>query len=199
MTYSPLCAELALCQATTKDINALFPGVTLFARESKPTSAGRHVLALTDPELEDAVRKGHFECLNLSMIEFLLEFAPDRIPALFPVLLKEQRGLTNNEAAAALLLRKRGKRFEKDVYAFFKSMKDPWRRFQLAQAFFEFDPAKYRDDALEAARRLPWPAHRTRITTGQSGNGWSRPLEKRCSPTLSSISVAGTRMRGGSQ
>ncbi len=145
-------AELASCQATAKDMNALFPGVTLFARDSKPTSAGRYVLALSDPDLEHAVTKGHFECLNLSMIEFLLEFAPDRIPSLFPVLLKEQSGITNNEAAAALLLRKGGKRFEKEVHAFFESMTDPWHRFHLAQAFFDFDPAKYRNDALEAAR-----------------------------------------------
>ena len=150
--FAAVRAELTSCQATTKDMNALFPGITLFARDGKPNSAGRYILALSDSDLEHAVRKGHFECLNLWMIEFLVESAPDRIPAILPVLLKEQSGITNIEAAAAILVRKGGRRFEKEVHAFFKSLQDPWHRFQLAQALFEFDPAKYRNDALEAAR-----------------------------------------------
>ena len=34
-------------------------------------------------------------------------------------------------------------------------MKNSWHRFHLGQEFFAFDPAKYRREALEAARASP--------------------------------------------
>ena len=58
------------------------------------------------------------------MIGFLLDFAPERMPALFPVLLREPAGLNNNASVAGLILRKGGKRFENEVHAFFHSMKE---------------------------------------------------------------------------
>jgi len=96
--------------------------------------------------------QGFYNSINLDMIGFLLDFGPDRTPVLFPVLLKEAGQVSNNAAAAGLILRNGGKRFEKEVHAFFRSMKDTWQRFQLGQEFFEFDAAKYRKEALEAAR-----------------------------------------------
>ncbi len=144
--------ELESCAATTKDVNKLLAGVDAFARAAKPTSAGRYLLGLTDPDLQHAVQQGFYNSINLDMIGFLLEFAPERMPALFPVLLKEVPRISNNAAAAGLILRQGGKQFEKEVYAFFQSMKDTWQRFQLGQQFFEFDPARYRNEALLAAR-----------------------------------------------
>ncbi|MFI5458284.1 MAG: DUF4132 domain-containing protein [Isosphaerales bacterium] len=148
-------AELASCKATTKDIVTLLTRVQAFARDGKPTSGGRYVLSLADPDLEHAVRHGDYNSINLinlEMIGFLLDFAPDRMPSLFPVLMKEIDHVSNDASAAGLILRKGGKRFEKEVHAFFESMKNTWHRFQLAQEFFEFDAAKYREEALEAAR-----------------------------------------------
>ena len=57
-------------------------------------------------------------------------------------------------------MRKCGKRFEKEVLAFFNSIKNGRDRFELAQAFYDHDPKKYRDEALRQARlSLTGPPH----------------------------------------
>lgn len=144
-------AELASLEATASGIDALFRQVHVFARDGKPTSAGRYVLSIADPDLRNVVQQGVFDGLNVALVEFLVEFAPDRIPPLFPVLLTESSGTSNNAYAARLMLRKGGARFEKEVHDFFQSMKNTWYRFHLAQEFFEVDPVRYRQEALEAA------------------------------------------------
>ena len=145
-------AELESCNAAARDIVTLFSLVQAFAREGKPNSAGRYVLGLSDSDLQHAIEQHVYGSMNLYLIEFLLDFAPERMPALFPVLLRETPGLNNNASVAGLMLRKGGKRFEQNVHAFFRSMRNNWHRFQLGQEFFAFDPVTYRREALEAAR-----------------------------------------------
>ena len=145
-------AELETCQVTTEDVVPLFTRVAVFAREGEPTSAGRYVLGLSDPDLRLAVQKGFYACVNLFMVEFLFDFAPDRLPSLLPMLLKVVGPAFDNTAASAMILRKGGKRFENEVHTFFESIQDPWQRFQLARVLFEFDATRYREEALEAAR-----------------------------------------------
>ncbi len=121
-------------------------------RDGEPTSAGRQLLTLSDADLQHAVQQTHYNYFNLDLIGFLLDFAKDRIPGLLPVLLKDRGHSSNASSIGSMILQKCGKRFEKEVHAFFQTMEDTWQRFHLAKSFFEFDPAKYRDEALEAAR-----------------------------------------------
>jgi hypothetical protein len=143
--------ELESCGATTSDVTNVFMHVKAFAHDGKPTSAGRYVARLADADLELAIRQGFYGGFNLGMIEFLLDYAPERIPPLFPTMLRGT-GRPNDVAAAGLILRKGGKQFEPEFRTKLNSMTDPWQRFLLAREFFEADPANYHELALEAAR-----------------------------------------------
>ena len=81
-------AELESCQASAGEIVTLFMHVQTFARDGKPNSVGRFILGLSDSDLQHAVEEHVYGSFNLYLIEFLLDFAPERLPALFPVLLE---------------------------------------------------------------------------------------------------------------
>lgn len=163
---TPVRAELQSCGATANDIAPMFMHVRTFAHDGEPTSAGRYVMGLGDPELEHAIQQGFYGSLNLEMIGFLVDFAPDRIPPLLPLLLKGTDPVNNNVAAAGVILRKGGKRFEPEIRAMLNSMTDPWQRFLLARELYELAPANYRELALEAARAsLAGPANRNNHNT----------------------------------
>jgi uncharacterized protein DUF4132/HEAT repeat protein len=149
---APVRAELESLKVSTKDIVTLLARVQTFTRDDKPTSAGRFLLTLSDADLLHAVKQTYYDNANLDLIGFILDFAPERIPQLLPVLLKDHGHSGNDASVASLILHKGQKKFEKEVHAFFQSMKDTWNRFHLGQAFFEYDPARYRDEALQAAR-----------------------------------------------
>lgn len=153
--FAPIRIELESCEATTADIASALKQVRAFARDGKPTSAGRFVLSLADADLHSAIKSPptHHDFLNLELIGFLIDFAIDRVPLLLPLVLIDRGHQSNNGgAAASVILQKGGKRFESEVHAFFLSMKDPWHRFLLAQSFYDYDSAKYSDEALAAAR-----------------------------------------------
>jgi hypothetical protein len=122
-----------------------------FARAGQPTSAGRYVLSLSDSDLRKLAEPPKQKRLNLSLIDFLLTFAIDRLEPLVKGLLDPERHW-NREAAALLLLRKGGRRFEKPVAAFFRSSQKGRDKFHLGVALAELDPGKYTKPALAAAR-----------------------------------------------
>jgi hypothetical protein len=150
--FAPLRGELEACKATTAEIAAALGRVRAFERDGKPTSAGRFVLSLADADLQALVKQTFYDYLNLELVDFLIEFALDRIPQLLPLLLKERGHSSNASAAASLILQKAGKRFEPEIHAFFLSMKDTWHRFHLGQTLYDYDRAKYGAEALAAAR-----------------------------------------------
>jgi HEAT repeats len=150
--FDPLRGELEARQATTAEIVSSLAQVQVFERNGEPNSAGRFLLSLDNAELRNAAGLPmHYNFFNLELIGFLADFATDRMPILLPVILKENRN-SNEYAVAALILQRKGKRFESDIHAFFLSMKDTWHRFHLAQAFYDYDAAKYAAEALAAAR-----------------------------------------------
>jgi Domain of unknown function (DUF4132)/HEAT repeats len=168
-------AELKTCGATTRDLNPIFIGVTAFACDGKPTSAGRYVLGLSDSDLRNAVQQDFASSafglaiarrmgalLNLDMLGFLLDVAPDRIAPLLDLVGKSG----NKSDAVGLLRRKGGTRFGKEIEAIVRSTMDDWQRFLLIRESFEVDPAPHREAVLEAARAsLAGPANRNNHNT----------------------------------
>jgi hypothetical protein len=150
--FGAVLAELESRKLPTKGIVSLLSRVEVFAREGKPTSAGRYLLTLKQPELEDAIQQIRaYQSLNLELIGFVIDFAVDRVRGLLPVLLKERKDC-NYFDVAVLILQKGGKRFEEAVHMFFRSMNNTWHRFQVAKGLLEYDAAKYREECLAAAR-----------------------------------------------
>jgi hypothetical protein len=123
-----------------------------FARAGQPTSAGRYALSLSDADLKRAVQPPKHHSPNIPLIEFLLIFAPDRLEPLVEGLLTTDEGHWGRDLAALSLLQKGGRRFEKPVAAFFRSLKKGQEKFRVGMALAELDPGKYRKPALEAAR-----------------------------------------------
>ena len=168
---TPVRTELESCGATTNDVTTLFMHVKTFAHDGKPTSAGRYVSGLAGADLELAIRQGFYGGFNLAMIEFLLDYAPERIPPLFPSVLRGT-GQPSDIGAAGLILRKGGKQFEPEILAhLLYSKADTWQRFLLAREFFEFAPDDYRELTLEAACVRHWPVRWAAITTTRSAIG----------------------------
>ncbi|HEV3119536.1 MAG TPA: DUF4132 domain-containing protein [Gemmataceae bacterium] len=145
--------QLSAHGAKESDFIGLTATVENLVRDGQPTSAGRYLLSLSDRDLQRAVKEsGHDDYLNLHLVELILDFAPDRVPALQDELLRDRGHESNTSSIADLLLTKCGKRFEKDVAAFFASATDPYRRFEVGAALAELDQARYGKAALEAAR-----------------------------------------------
>ena len=130
--------ELESCARDTNEVTVLPTNAKAFAHDGKPTSAGRYVASLADADLEHAIRQGFYGGFNLGMIEFLLDFAPERMPPLLPTVLRGT-GRPNDVAATGLILRKGGKQFEPEIRAKLTSMTDTWQRFLLAREFYDLD------------------------------------------------------------
>ncbi len=134
------------------DIDILSTRVDSFTHQGELTALGRSVVTLSDRDLQRLVREDRYGDIDLKLVSFLLDFAMKRMPPLLSVLLKNRGETGNRHEVAAMILKKGGKRFEKEVHAFFRSVKDSGHRFELARAFFEHDAARYRAEALAAAR-----------------------------------------------
>lgn len=147
-----LAREIASANFPAEDTITMFTTVRTFVRSGTPTSAGRFLLALSDAELKQAATLRFQNYYNLQLLQFLFEHTPDRVAPLVPELLVERGHSSNAESAAAMLLTATGKRFESEIVAFFRAMKDTFHRFRLGQALVQYDAASYRDEALAAAR-----------------------------------------------
>lgn len=144
--------ELESRGAPAKDIVKLASSLQTFAQGGKPNSAGRFVLSLPDADLKHAFAPNSYHAYSLELIGFLLEFTADRLAPFVGELLNPKVHAGNGAAIAGVMLQKSGARFEKEVGVYFRAMTDPWQRFHVAQALFEYDADKYRGEALEAAR-----------------------------------------------
>ena len=175
-TFGTLRAELESCKATTVEIASIVVFVQTLERDGKPTTAGQYLLSLDDADLASALEPTQdYYCFNLDLVNFIVDFATDRMGVVLSRILQERHPPLNASSAALIILRKKGSRFESDIHAFFLSMKDTFRRFYMAQTLYDYDAPKYGAEALAAARRhsLDPPI---RIITDRSANGCSRNM-----------------------
>ncbi len=124
------------------------------ARNGRPTSAGRFLLAQRDGVLRDAIVAAADELGAGShlpaLLGFFLDVAPDRVPKLLPAFLE-----TNGwklPPICAFLLEHAGERHEKDVVAVFRGEKHTNIRFQIGVALDRLAPERHGRAVLEAAR-----------------------------------------------
>src|SRR5207253_4494165 len=83
--------QLSARGAKESDFIGLTATVENLVREGQPTSAGRYLLSLSDRDLQRAVKEsGHDDYLNLHLVELILDFAADRVPALRDELLRDR-------------------------------------------------------------------------------------------------------------
>lgn len=128
--------------------------VRWLARNGRPTSAGRFLLARSDDMLKAAVVAAADELGAATqlpqLLRFFLDHAADRVRAILPAFL-ETRGW-KLPPVCAFLLEHGGEQYEKDVLAVFRSERDPHIRFQIGVALDRLAPDRHGRAALEAAR-----------------------------------------------
>jgi hypothetical protein len=133
--------------------------------DGRPTSAGRYLLALPDPELTHLVKKLAALPPTLYLLDLFLGHAPERVPPLLEELLKPDPNNSQLSGTCDLLLRKGGGRYEGAVAAACRALNEPWPQFRVVQHLYDFNPSRYRDEALAIARKALGP--RGFYTVGQ--------------------------------
>ena len=155
-------AELKTCGATTSDISPIFTSVKTFARDGKPTSAGRYVLGLSDPDLRNAVQQDfwlprpsnwhlptNWEAPQPGDARVLTRICPGPDHRRCWNWSRQRQQIRRSQLDPAEG-RKAVRARKLDEIS--QSTMDTWQRFLFVRELFELDPATYRETALEAAR-----------------------------------------------
>ncbi|WP_148590945.1 DUF4132 domain-containing protein [Aquisphaera giovannonii] len=118
------------------------------ARDDRPTSAGRALLALSDEDLAWVLARDEYSNLK-TWLEFLLDAAPDRMP---PIL---DRALDpDNPWDWDVPMEKDPARYAEILAPKVGSIQSLRCRYYAARHLFRADPARFRAVALEAARAM---------------------------------------------
>jgi hypothetical protein len=129
--------------------------VRRLVHESKPSSAGRYLLAASTASLREAmVRPGsewgdHLE----PFADLVTRFGAERLPELIDAFLARGKKTAVAAEIFTTLLGATGDRYEAKLLATLDDEPDIWEKFRQARALFEFDPVKHRELALQSARR----------------------------------------------
>jgi hypothetical protein len=143
--FGMVAAELAPHGVGTKKLLAW---VSAVARDGRPTSAGRALLALSDDDLAWCV--AHPEASNLeAQLEFLLDAAPERMPPLIDRALDGK-----NPWDWEVPMRKDPARYAEILAPKVASVENLRCRYHALRHLFKADPARFRPIALEAARQM---------------------------------------------
>jgi len=153
-TIGRLAAEVSAAGLPGSDVaRSVAAHLDDLATGGQPNSAGRLLLGLSDADLERlAVEIGHSRQLT-RLADFLLDFAPDRMPNLVEGLLKAATTHPTLVDLSTLLLDRSGDRYEKPVAAAFRAAKEYPFSFSVGEALDRLNPGRYRAEVLEAARR----------------------------------------------
>jgi hypothetical protein len=137
--------------------------VLTLERNGQPTSAGRYLLALTDKDQSHLAKKFRAHQAGLRWLDLLLKHAPERVPPLTEELLQPDARNMELDGVCGLLLRRGGERYEDQVAATCRALPEPWLQFRVIQKLYEYNPTRYRAEALAISRAaLAAPEHKTR-------------------------------------
>jgi hypothetical protein len=129
--------------------------------QGRPTSAGRYLLGLPDEELKHLAQKCSGQLAILRLLELLLDHAPERVPPLTEELLQPAPTTPYLYGVCRLLLGRDGARYEKQVVTTCRALDQSGPRFRVMQELYQFNPARYRAEALQLGRAaLTGPANR---------------------------------------
>lgn len=156
--YELVRVELARTGIGTPNLSAITMAfVEPLERGGRPTSAGRHLLALSDAELKaawkasDGLTRYHTPWPSTRIARLLLANAPERLKPLLGSLLARK---TLTPELCEAILENGADRYEGAVADAWAKAATGYVGFQIGRVISRLDPIKYRDRAREFARAV---------------------------------------------